>query len=181
MFGPGSTPVEIPEPTPEPVQDEPPAAPIQRCAEATGSGDDPLIDDFEDRNLDSLERDGRAGSWFSYNSAADGAFAMTGMLTVAMISRIFEIGAIRATPPSLRMSEGTRSSAITAEAPAFSAIAACSAFVTSIMTPPFSISASPTFTRNVSSRYIKVHPQFFAMALNHRRRSFEAVRRLDAP
>src|SRR5205823_14427386 len=51
-------------------------------------------------------------------------------------------------PPSLRMSDGTRSSAITAQAPAFSAIFACSAFVTSMITPPLSISASPTLTRH---------------------------------
>src|SRR5262249_17989497 len=65
----------------------------------------------------------------------------------------FEMEAMRATPPSLRMSAGTRSSAMTAEAPARSAISACSALVTSMITPPFSISASPTLSRNVSSRY----------------------------
>src|SRR5690348_10255895 len=53
--------------------------------------------------------------------------------------------AMRATPPSLRMSAGTRSSAITEHAPASSAILACSAFVTSMITPPFSISARPIF------------------------------------
>src|SRR6267143_274480 len=74
--------------------------------------------------------------------------AITGIVTVAMISRITLIDAMRATPPSLRMSEGTRSSAITAQAPAFSAICACSALVTSIITPPLSISAKPTFTRH---------------------------------
>src|SRR5713226_6316865 len=74
--------------------------------------------------------------------------AITGIVTVAMISRITLIDAMRATPPSLRMSEGTRSSAITAHAPAFSAIFACSAFVTSMITPPLSISARPTFTRH---------------------------------
>src|SRR5947207_5294688 len=37
---------------------------------------------------------------------------------------------------------------MTAHAPAFSAIFACSAFVTSIITPPLSISARPTFTRH---------------------------------
>ena len=68
-----------------------------------------------------------------------------------MISRILLMGAMRATPPSLRISEGTRSSAITAEAPAFSAITACSALMTSMMTPPFSISARPTFSRKCSS------------------------------
>ncbi len=65
-----------------------------------------------------------------------------------MISRMMRMDAMRATPPSLRMSEGTRSSAITAQAPAFSAIFACSALVTSMMTPPLSISARPTFTRH---------------------------------
>ena len=65
-----------------------------------------------------------------------------------MISRMMRGAAMRATPPSLRMSDGTRSSAITAQAPASSAIFACSALVTSIITPPFSISARPTFTRH---------------------------------
>src|SRR6266849_101472 len=74
--------------------------------------------------------------------------AITGIVTVAMISRITLIDAMRATPPSLRISDGTRSSAITAHAPAFSAIFACSAFVTSMITPPLSISARPTFTRH---------------------------------
>src|ERR1700682_244754 len=74
--------------------------------------------------------------------------AITGIVTVFMISRMILMEAMRATPPSLRMSEGTRSSAITAHAPAFSAICACSALVTSIITPPLSISASPTFTRH---------------------------------
>src|SRR5580704_17973009 len=74
--------------------------------------------------------------------------AITGMVTVFMISRMTLMLAMRATPPSLRMSEGTRSSAITAQAPAFSAMRACSAVVTSMMTPPLSISARPTFTRH---------------------------------
>ena len=56
---------------------------------------------------------------------------------------------MRATPPSRRMSAGTRSSAITAQAPASSAIFACSASTTSMITPPFSISARPLFTRIV--------------------------------
>ena len=57
---------------------------------------------------------------------------------------------MRATPPSRRMSAGTRSSAMTAAAPAASAIFAWSALTTSMMTPPFSISARPTLTRNDS-------------------------------
>src|SRR5579862_889322 len=73
--------------------------------------------------------------------------AMTGMETAAMISRIFFGDAMRATPPSARICAGTRSSAITETAPAFSAMTACSAFVTSIITPPFNISARPVFRR----------------------------------
>src|SRR2546429_2725660 len=73
--------------------------------------------------------------------------AITGIDTAAMISRIFLGEAIRATPPSARICAGTRSSAITATAPAFSAMTACSALVTSMMTPPLSISARPVFRR----------------------------------
>src|SRR5208282_3766464 len=76
-------------------------------------------------------------------------FAITGIDTVAIISRIFFGDAIRATPPSARICAGTRSSAITATAPAFSAMEACSALVTSIITPPFSISARPVFRRRL--------------------------------
>src|SRR5215204_238505 len=49
------------------------------------------------------------------------------------------------------MSAGTRSSAMTATAPASSAMTACSAVVTSMITPPLSISARPLFTRIVPS------------------------------
>src|SRR5580692_11164256 len=76
-------------------------------------------------------------------------FAITGIETSAMISRIFLGEAMRATPPSARICAGTRSSAITATAPAFSAIEACWALVTSIITPPFSISARPVFRRRL--------------------------------
>src|SRR5438309_1900433 len=76
-------------------------------------------------------------------------FAMTGIETVSMISETLFGSAIRATPPSARMSAGTRSSAMTATAPASSAIFACSAVTTSMMTPPLSISAMPRFTRAV--------------------------------
>src|SRR6478736_5943122 len=77
------------------------------------------------------------------------ALAMTGIVTASWISRILSGSAMRATPPSARMSAGTRSSAITAQAPASSAIRAWSAVVTSMITPPFSISASPLLTRIV--------------------------------
>src|SRR3954468_16841552 len=79
------------------------------------------------------------------------AFAMTGIVTASWIP-LMRIGSdMRATPPSRRMSAGARSSAITAAAPASSAILACSALTTSMITPPLSISASPALTRNVDS------------------------------
>src|ERR1022692_4842713 len=74
--------------------------------------------------------------------------AITGMETVAMISRIFLGDAMRATPPSARICAGTRSRAMTATAPAFSAMEACSALVTSMITPPFNISARPVLRRS---------------------------------
>src|SRR5207237_10931944 len=54
--------------------------------------------------------------------------------------------------PSRRMSAGTRSRALTATAPASSAILACSAVTTSMMTPPLSISAKPALTFQVPFR-----------------------------
>src|SRR4051812_39791860 len=76
-------------------------------------------------------------------------FAITGIVTAALIPSIIAGSLMRATPPSRRMSAGTRSSAITAQAPASSAILACSGVTTSMMTPPFNISASPRFTGKV--------------------------------
>src|SRR5436305_7207384 len=75
--------------------------------------------------------------------------AMTGMVTASWISWILSGSDMRATPPSRRMSAGTRSSAMTAHAPASSAIFACSASTTSMITPPLSISARPLLTRIV--------------------------------
>lgn len=57
--------------------------------------------------------------------------AITGMVTAALISLIMAGSDMRATPPSRRMSAGMRSSAMTATAPASSAILACSTFTTS--------------------------------------------------
>jgi hypothetical protein len=76
-------------------------------------------------------------------------FAMTGIDTAFMIFSIIDGSDMRATPPSFRMSAGTRSSAITAQAPAASAILACVSSVTSMMTPPFNISARPVFSLGV--------------------------------
>src|SRR3954452_4437829 len=83
------------------------------------------------------------------------ALAITGIVTVSWMSRIISGSLMRATPPSRRMSAGTRSSAMTTTAPASSAIFACSAFTTSMITPPLSISASPALTRNVASSRMK--------------------------
>ena len=60
-----------------------------------------------------------------------------------MIPTIIDGSLMRATPPVARMSDGTRSSAMTATAPASSAILACSGVTTSMMTPPLSIWARP--------------------------------------
>src|SRR2546423_7208833 len=76
-------------------------------------------------------------------------FAITGIVTASWIALIIAGSDMRATPPCKRMSAGTRSSAIPATAPASSAIFACSALTTSMITPPLSISASPLLTRIV--------------------------------
>ena len=77
------------------------------------------------------------------------ALAMTGMVTAEMMPSIMSGSLIRDHPPWARMSAGTRSSAMTATAPAPSAIFACSGVTTSMITPPLSISAIPRFTRAV--------------------------------
>ncbi len=82
------------------------------------------------------------------------ALAITGMLTASWMPAIISGSDIRATPPSRRMSAGTRSSAITAAAPASSATFACSGVTTSMITPPLSISARPALTVNVASSRI---------------------------
>ena len=71
---------------------------------------------------------------------------MTGIETAFITSSTILGFAILATPPAALISEGTRSNAITATAPASSAISACSALTTSMMTPPFCISAIPLLT-----------------------------------
>src|SRR3954471_3723110 len=79
---------------------------------------------------------------------------MTGMVTASWMPLIIAGSLIRATPPSRRMSAGTRSRAMTADAPASSAIFACSGVTTSMITPPLSISARPALVRNVASSRI---------------------------
>src|SRR3984885_14877144 len=99
-------------------------------------------------SLSSMYSTSSASSTCAWAKCPMRTLAITGIETVSIISRMMRGAAMRATPPSLRISEGTRSSAITAQAPASSAILACSAFVTSIIPPPFNISARPTFTRH---------------------------------
>src|SRR3954453_23418425 len=98
------------------------------------------------------------------------ALAITGMVTASLISSIFEGSAMRATPPAARMSAGTRSSAITAAAPADSATRAWSAVTTSMITPPLSISARPAFTRNVAVSRIALDVIRTAVAFQVRNR-----------
>ncbi len=77
------------------------------------------------------------------------ALAITGTVTAALMPSIRAGSLMRATPPSRRMSAGTRSSAMTATAPASSAIFAWPASTTSMITPPRSMSASPRLTAMV--------------------------------
>ena len=77
------------------------------------------------------------------------ALAITGIETASLMPSIIVGSLMRATPPSRRMSAGTRSSAITAAAPAASATFACSGVTTSMITPPLSISARPALTLKV--------------------------------
>ena len=67
---------------------------------------------------------------------------MTGMETACWMPLIILGSLMRLTPPAARMSAGMRSSAMTAQAPASSAMRACSGVVTSMMTPPLNICAS---------------------------------------
>src|SRR4051812_8830537 len=71
---------------------------------------------------------------------------MTGIETAWMMPSIMSGSLMRETPPSALISAGTRSRAMTATAPASSAILACSAVTTSMITPPLSISAMPRLT-----------------------------------
>ena len=71
-----------------------------------------------------------------------------------MIRKIMSGSLIRDTPTWARMSAGTRSRAITATAPASSAILAWSGVTTSMITPPLSISAIPRLTRAVPVRLV---------------------------
>src|SRR2546425_16513 len=95
---------------------------------------------------------------------------MTGIVTVCWISLIFFTGDIRATPPSLRMSAGTRSATMTETAPASSAIFAWSALVTSMMPRPLSISARPMCFRSAIRSPFRSDMWFLLFALYDRNR-----------
>ncbi len=98
------------------------------------------------------------------------AFAMTGIVTEALISSIIVGLDMRATPPADRMSAGTRSSAMTAAAPTSSAIFACSALTTSMMTPPLSISARPALTLKVPVSTASMVPSGRALPMYYKAR-----------
>src|ERR1700722_19302068 len=93
------------------------------------------------------------------------ALAMTGIVTVAMISLMGLGLAMRATPPSARIMAGTRSRAMTEMAPASSAMRACSTFMTSMMTPPLSISARPILRRSEDAGVVLVVPLLVLSAM----------------
>src|SRR5918999_2644005 len=88
--------------------------------------------------------------------------AITGMLTADLIPSIRRGSLMRATPPNLRMSLGTRSRAITADAPASSAIFAWSAVTTSMITPPASMRASPTLVAQVDRSMVVIGQPFYS-------------------
>src|SRR5436190_19282923 len=96
------------------------------------------------------------------------ALAITGTVTASLMPSIISGSDRRATPPSRRMSDGTRSSAITATAPASSAIFAWAGSTTSMMTPPFNISASPRFTRVVPVSWLMGRGAASAMGRSYR-------------
>src|SRR5687767_7890613 len=91
------------------------------------------------------------------------------METASLMPSIMVGSLMRATPPSRRMSDGTRSSAITATAPASSAIFACAGSTTSMITPPLSISARPRFTRVVPVSWLMGRGAASAMHRSYRR------------
>ena len=80
---------------------------------------------------------------------------------------------IRATPLDCLISAGIRSKAITAQAPASSAIFACSLFITSMMTPPFNIAGMPFFTRLVPSATVVLVETSAMLTKEERRRKLE--------
>src|SRR5689334_21484442 len=72
-----------------------------------------------------------------------------------------------------------RSSAITAAAPASCAISACSPLITSMITPPFSISANPTLRRNCSCWFMAAPWDGRALGAALPRRDIERAQPLE--
>jgi hypothetical protein len=79
-FGPGAVPTVaepepvLPEPEPAPVNTDLPNAldPLVACPGAVGTGTNPMIDDFEDLDGNTLVVDGREASWYSYDDLSAG-------------------------------------------------------------------------------------------------------------
>ena len=118
-----------------------------------------------DSSMKSTPRDSR--TWASTKCPMR-TLAMTGMETASTMPSIMSGSDMRATPPSLRMSAGTRSRAMTATAPASSAILACSALTTSMMTPFLSCSAMPRLTRCVPTALSVVFDALVATVVDSR-------------
>lgn len=76
-FGPGTGPVVVEEPEPLPPEPAPSDEdtpteenPLVACPGAVAVGEDPVIDDFEDLNLRTLQVDNREGDWYSYTDTS---------------------------------------------------------------------------------------------------------------
>jgi hypothetical protein len=79
LFGGDPPPVSVVEPSdpvdPPPAADDGPSAesPLTACETAVALGEDPRIDDFEDRNSDTLAVDNRGGGWYDYDDDTSAA------------------------------------------------------------------------------------------------------------
>src|SRR5690606_33067415 len=114
-------------------------------------------------SLSSMKSTPRAGRIWASTKFPMRHFAMTGMRTASLMRTITSGSAMRATPPAARISAGTRSRAMTATAPASSAMRACSGVVTSMMTPPL----NPSATLRLASTVV-VPASCISVASHHR-------------
>ena len=100
------------------------------------------------------------------------ALAITGIVTASWMPAIISGSDMRATPPSRRMSAGTRSSAITAAAPASSATFACSGVDDVHDHAALEHLGQAVLTRNVaSSRIVGQFERSVSAAAAHPRRT----------
>uniref|UniRef100_J3MHX3 Uncharacterized protein n=1 Tax=Oryza brachyantha TaxID=4533 RepID=J3MHX3_ORYBR len=116
------------------------ASPRSRQPQTKGTRKLCLADGFQDLGLDEV-----ADAGLGHDGDGDGA------LDVADEARVGHAG----DAALARMSAGTRSRAMTAQAPASSAMRAWSGVTTSMMTPPRSIWARPTLTEKVADLWLE--------------------------